>query len=97
MASEKTNGEVYNLGGTPISLIDFVKKAVGVYRRGSYELMPFPKDRKKIEIGDYIADCSKIRNTVGWEPKVTLEQGLKRTFEYYEKYKEHYWENGDSI
>lgn len=91
MASEKTNGDVYNLGGTPISLIDFVKEAIKIYGKGNYELVPFPEDRKTIEIGDYIADYSKIKNSVGWEPKVTLEEGLKRTFEYYEKYKEHYW------
>lgn len=91
MASEKTNGEVYNLGGIPVSLKDFVESAIKINVSGDYEIIQFPEDRKAIEIGDYIADYSKIKNTVGWEPKITLEEGLKRTFEYYTKHKEHYW------
>jgi nucleoside-diphosphate-sugar epimerase len=89
--SEKTNGEVYNLGGIPKNLIDLVETMIGVYNKGNYELIPFDEDLKRIEIGDYIANFEKIKSTVGWEPKVSLEEGLQSTFEYYEKYKEHYW------
>ncbi|HWP46896.1 MAG TPA: NAD-dependent epimerase/dehydratase family protein [Candidatus Limnocylindrales bacterium] len=92
MASEETNGQVYNLGGFPISLEDLVKKMIEVYGEGSYELVPFPEEHKRIEIGDYIADYTKFKKTVGWEPKVSFEEGLRRTFEYYEKYKSYYWE-----
>jgi len=91
MVSEKTNGEVYNLGGFPISLKDFVEKMIKIYGKGEYELIPFPPESKQIEIGDYIADYSKFKKTVGWEPKVSLEEGLKKTFEYYYKYKQYYW------
>lgn len=31
------------------------------------------------------ADISKIRSAVGWVPKVSLEEGLQITFEYYKK------------
>lgn len=31
------------------------------------------------------ADISKIKKTVGWSPKVSLEQGLRQTLEYYKK------------
>lgn len=91
MVSDKTNGEVYNLGGFPISLKELVEKMIKIYGKGDYELIPFPPEIKQIEIGDYIADYSKFKNSLGWKPMVNIDEGLKRTFEYYEKYKQYYW------
>jgi len=89
--NEKANGEVFNLGGIPKNLIDLVETMIDVYGKGNYELIPFKDDLKKIEIGDYIANYEKIKSAVEWEPKVSLEEGLQSSFDYYEKYKEHYW------
>jgi len=89
--NEKTNGEVFNLGGIPKNLIDLVETMIDVYGKGNYELIPFKDDLKKIEIGDYIANYEKVKNTVGWQPKISLEEGLRSSFDYYEKYKGHYW------
>lgn len=91
MSSEKTNGEVYNLGGFPINLKDMVEKMIEIYGKGEYELIPFPEGIKAIEIGDYIADYSKFKKAEGWNPKINIDEGLKRTFEYYDKYKQYYW------
>jgi len=96
-ASDKGWGEAYNLGGTPVSLIDFVKKTAEIVKtiNSNFSLdltvKPFPKDRKKIEIGDYIASWKKINKIYGWKPKVDLTQGLRKTIEYYLKYKKYYW------
>ncbi|MBI5452836.1 GDP-mannose 4,6-dehydratase [Candidatus Gottesmanbacteria bacterium] len=84
-------GEAYNLGGTPVSLLDFVKKTIEVVGKGKYKLQPMPKEREKIEIGDYVADWNKIRKTYGWKPKTSIEEGIRKTVEYYRKYKKHYW------
>ncbi|VVB87089.1 Uncharacterised protein [uncultured archaeon] len=53
--------------------------------------MSFPDERKKIEIGSYIADYKKIKNVLGWEPKIGLEKGIKKTVEFYEKHSKEYW------
>ncbi|MBI3495103.1 GDP-mannose 4,6-dehydratase [Candidatus Berkelbacteria bacterium] len=90
-ASAKVWGQAYNLGGDHISLKDFVKTAMQVLGRGSYRTAPFPKDRAPIEIGDYIADWRKIHKTLGWKPRVLLEEGIARTFKYYQQNKKHYW------
>ena len=50
----------------------------------------YPAERKKIDIGDYYADYSKIRQHLGWEPKVSLREGLKLTLAYYVTELEHY-------
>jgi len=89
--NEKASGEVFNLGGIPKNLIDLIEAMIDVYGKGNYELIPFKDDLKKIEIGDYIANYEKIKNTAGWQPKISLEEGLRSSFDYYEKYRNHYW------
>jgi nucleoside-diphosphate-sugar epimerase len=84
-------GNVYNLGSNDrYSLLDFVK-ILGRYCEFDYELVPFPPDHKAIDIGDYYGDFSLVHNETGWEPKVSLEEGLKDTVEYFKKYRSSYW------
>ncbi|MBX7243928.1 MAG: NAD-dependent epimerase/dehydratase family protein [Candidatus Sumerlaeaceae bacterium] len=91
MADDRTDGEVYNLGGEPISLRQFVEMAVEVNGGGDYEIVPFPADAKQIEIGDYRADYSKFNELTGWKPEVSLKEGIARTLDYYREYREYYW------
>ena len=91
MVHEETNGQVYNLGGIPVSLKSFIEKAIQVCEKGSYKLVPFPEVEKQIEIGDYVADYSKIKKETGWEPKITLDQGIAETYSYYLEHKDKYW------
>lgn len=89
--SESANGQVFNLGGTcVISLKDLASLLVEVNGGGEYNLRPFPPDRKAIDIGDYYADFSRIRSVLGWEPRVSLREGLSHTLEYYRAHLEHY-------
>jgi UDP-glucose 4-epimerase len=60
-------------------------------RRGSYRLVSFPEDKKKIDIGDFYADYGKIKKSLGWQPRVCLQEGLERTIRFYRAHKEHYW------
>ena len=89
--SDKVWGQAYNLGGNPTSHLDFVKLAIKARGRGKFEIVDFPSDRKEIEIGDYIADYSKITRDLGWRPKSSLAEGIKRTVQFYERYQKHYW------
>jgi len=90
--SKKTaGGSVYNLGSTePVCLLDLARLMIDIYGSGSYENIPFPDDRLRIDIGDYQGDYSRIRSELGWQPGVSLAEGLKRTFDYYRQYQEHY-------
>lgn len=85
-------GEVFNVGtGIPISFIDLAKKIVEVAGSGKVAFTEFTKERKEVEPGDYYTDISKVRKVVGWTPKTDLNEGLKKTIEFYRKYKKEYW------
>ena len=85
-------GEVFNLGSSEyISLKDLAAMLGEIYQGGTYEIIPFPSERKAIDIGDYYSDYSKIKNTLGWSPKVELADGLRKTVAYYVKHGKHYW------
>lgn len=89
--SKRSEGEVFNLGGEASNLIDLVKLIIKIAKKGSFELVSFPEDRKKIEIGSYVANYEKAKKMLGWEPKTGLEEGIRKTVEFYEKYRKEYW------
>lgn len=89
--SKNSWGEAFNLGGHPMTLKEFVATAIKVFGSGAYEIVPFPRDRKSIEIGNYVADIKKIGDLIGWHPSVAVEDGLVATFDYYKKNKKYYW------
>jgi len=86
------DGHIYNLGGDePMMLVDLVELMIDVLGTGSYELVPFPPEKKRIDIGDYYGDYRQIKEVMGWNYATKMRDGLKKTFDYYEKYKEYYW------
>jgi len=90
-ASKEANGEVFNLGcERVISLKDLADLLVEVNGGGRYEIRSFPPDRKRIDIGDYYADYSRIRSVLEWEPKVSLREGLARTVAFFRDNLAHY-------
>lgn len=89
--SEDADGEVFNLGGEPVNLLQIVELITKLAGSPGYHCIPYPEDAKAIEIGDYIADRSKARRVIEWEPVVKLEDGMARTIEYYRKNRLHYW------
>jgi len=89
--SPEAEGTVMNVGGTePISLADLAELMIRCNGSGSVEIVPFPTETKAIDIGDYYADDRLARKTLGWEPRIGLEQGIGRTIDYYRRHGEHY-------
>lgn len=85
--SPQSPGQIYNLGGEPvISLADLAALLVEVNGGGAFVLRDYPTDRKRIDIGDYYADDSRIRSALGWQPQTTLRDGLARTLDYYRRH-----------
>lgn len=90
--SNDVNGMIFNLGADdPINLEDTAKLIISISNKAKYEIVPFPPERKAIDIGDYYADYRKIKSKLGWKPQVALKDGLELTIEYYKKFFKHYW------
>jgi UDP-glucose 4-epimerase len=91
-ARPEADGEVFNLGGDPpVSLLELAELLLDAAGGGSFRLIPFPEERRSIDIGDYFADDSKIRARLGWAPGVALREGLKRSLDYYREHAAAYW------
>ena len=85
--SVDTNGQIYNLGGErAFSLREVAELLVQINGSGAFTLKSFPPERKRIDIGDFFADWSRIRAALGWQPGVPLPEGLARTLAYYRQH-----------
>ena len=92
-SSDTANGEVFNVGsGRGVSLKEAAELVVEVAGSGSVREVPFPEDKKKIEIGDYCADYSKIEKTLGWQPRTPLREGIERTVAFFREHWRQYWD-----
>ena len=91
-ALDEANGRIFNLGANEtINLRDLAQLLIELNGAGEFRLVPFPPDRKTIDIGDYYGDYRLIHDTLGWQPRVTLREGLRRTLAYYHEHREQYW------
>ena len=81
----QVNGHVFNIGGPPpLSLKDLADRLVAANGgKGSYVMKEFPADRAQIDIGSYAADDRAFRAATGWWPRVDVDEGLRRSLEWY--------------
>jgi len=85
-------GEVFNVGSpVSVTLAGLAETLVRVAGQGAFRIVPFPPERQAIDIGDFYADDAKIRAALGWSATVPLEEGLRRTLDYYREHGGLYW------
>ena len=83
-ASDACNGHVFNVGGSePTSHRNLASLLVEIAGAGNIRFVPWPAEKKIIDIGSFYADSSRFRDTVGWHSRVPLRTGLSRTLAYY--------------
>lgn len=77
--SDKTNGHIVNAGlGSDITINDLAKLIVG----DDSKIKHVPHIHPQSEIQKLLCNYSKAKELLGWEPKVTLAEGIKRTEEW---------------
>jgi len=81
--NEKAKGEVVNIGNSQeITILQLAKKIEELTKcKSPLTFSPLPEDDPKRRC----PDTSKMEKLLGWKPKISLEQGLKRTIEWFRK------------
>ena len=91
-ARDTADGRVFNVGvESSITLRELAELLVSLHGGGEVELVPFPPERKAIDIGDYFTRADRIRDSLGWQSTTALADGLARTLAYYAERGEAYW------
>lgn len=83
-------GNYFNLSGEKASLYDVAQMLVTAGGNGSIERIPFPEERKKIDIGSFWGCSHAFSERTGWQASTTLKDGLVSTCDYYAKHSSHY-------
>ena len=77
-------GEVYNIGGLDLeqnlSMVRRILQLVGKPER----LLSYVQDRPGHD-RRYALNCKKLQTELDWRPAISLEDGLRRTIEWYKK------------
>lgn len=79
---DKIQGQAFNIGGTMsqslslLELFDMLNKILGIKMEYT-ELPPRQSDQKV-----FVADITKIKNAIGWEPKVSAYEGVSKMVEW---------------
>lgn len=82
--SDETNGEIYNVGRQKETTINELADEINSMvksKKSEKVYEPLPKG----DTNRRYPNIEKIKNTVNWEPKITLKEGLKITYEWFKE------------
>lgn len=84
-------GETINVGsGVSTKFCDMVSMVIKCVKNGKIEFVPWPDNYEKVETGDISVDVSKLKTITSYQPKISLVEGINKTFEYYKMFLENY-------
>ena len=82
--NKKIFGKVFNIGaGNRVSVNEVAEKIINLLNS---KINPIHVD-PIIEPKDTLADISKAKNMLGWQPKTNIDQGLEKTVHYFKSLK----------
>lgn len=87
---EAANGEIFNIGNghgeiTILGLAELIKEVSNTEGELKVELIPYDqiaKGRKYQDVMRRVPDTSKAERLLGFKAKVSVEEGMRRTFEW---------------
>jgi nucleoside-diphosphate-sugar epimerase len=83
-ALEELRGQAFNVGSFDVySVRTIAEEIIRVTGRGSLRLVPFPEEKRRIDVGSVACDFSVLRAATGWVPTTSLREGVERTVEFY--------------
>jgi len=87
LAMEKgRNGDIFNLGsGKETSVKKIVEKII---RASGRKVSVDWETYRSVDIHRSFGNCSKAKKVLGWEPKISLDEGIRRTIEWWKQHPE---------
>ncbi len=83
LLSKETDGETINIGrGQATTILDLAERII---KLSGKDLKPVFLPEREVEIKYRNPDVSKMKKLIGYEPKVSLDEGLKLTFDWYKE------------
>ena len=84
MEVDDANGHIINLGsGIPMTIrnvINFIKKDIGLGRPDFGKIPYRPDENMRL-----YADISKAKKLLGWKEKISFEEGIRNTIDFYKE------------
>tara|TARA_A100001035_G_C27471801_1_gene359211 strand:- start:74 stop:499 length:426 start_codon:yes stop_codon:yes gene_type:complete len=83
---DKAYGKTINIGSrTNLTLKELGNELKKINSNVKVEFIPFPKENKKIDIGNYFSNIELSKEILNWAPEIKLNDGLKKTINFYKK------------
>jgi UDP-glucose 4-epimerase len=91
--ADSAYGRAFNVGGQePVALLEVAQLCQQIAAAGgAVETVSWPNERKKIDIGSIYVAHDRLTELTGWNPRVSLREGLEQTIAFYKEHGEHYW------
>lgn len=84
LALPLTDLHIYNIGTESGSkIIDVVKK---IFEIVGYEVPIEDKGERKGDVSTLVASAQKIKQELGWTPKISLDEGLQKTIDFFQSH-----------
>jgi UDP-glucose 4-epimerase len=89
--ADASDGQVFNVGGSgAMPLRQLAALMTEINGGGTYTVGEFPAARRIIDVGDYVADDRKLRQTLNWSPRTPIRDGIAKTLDFYHEHLEQY-------
>jgi nucleoside-diphosphate-sugar epimerase len=84
MGSSVPDGDVAHVGsGTSVSIRHVAEICARLLGHERAVVETDPARLRRLDVDDFRADASRLRDATGWAPRVPLEEGLRRTVAWY--------------
>lgn len=84
LSDEAVGSVLFAAGDEEYSVRDFAHHVVSLFGRGTVKHVPWPADWINLDVGDVSISNARIRETIGWRPRTSLQEGLEKTRAFFE-------------
>jgi UDP-glucose 4-epimerase len=96
-ATRAPEPRTFNVGGpVALPLAEIAQMISSLAGAPAPMLTPFPPDRKRIDIGGYVTNSTRIATALNWSPAVCLEMGIAATLDFFRSELRYYLRPGEA-